>query len=61
MLTARDSSAALCQVFDSIFMDVPMSKVKFDATTEREYILNFKKLQGMSDTGVPVPPHATDE
>ncbi|KAJ9151986.1 Microtubule associated protein [Pleurostoma richardsiae] len=39
------TGAALCQVFDSIFMDVPMSKVKFNVNTEYAYIQNFKVLQ----------------
>jgi hypothetical protein len=37
--------AALCQVYDSIFMDVPMSRVKFNVNTEYAYIQNFKILQ----------------
>ena len=39
------SSAALCQVFDSIYMDLPMSRVKFNANTEYQYVQNFKILQ----------------
>ncbi|GFP52023.1 microtubule integrity protein mal3 [Trichoderma asperellum] len=39
------TGAALCQVFDSIFMDVPMSKVKFNASGDYAYIQNFKVLQ----------------
>ena len=39
------NSAALCQVFDSIYMDLPMSKVKFNATGEYAYVQNFKVLQ----------------
>ncbi|KAI9166583.1 Microtubule integrity protein mal3 [Paramyrothecium foliicola] len=39
------TGAALCQVFDSIYMDVPMSRVKFNATGEYAYIQNFKVLQ----------------
>ncbi|RDA85563.1 hypothetical protein CP532_3316 [Ophiocordyceps camponoti-leonardi (nom. inval.)] len=39
------TGAALCQVFDSIYMDVPMSKVKFDASGDYAYIQNFKVLQ----------------
>lgn len=38
-------SAALCQVFDSIFLDVPMSRVKFNVNSEYAYIQNFKVLQ----------------
>lgn len=37
-------SAALCQVFDSIYGDVPMHKVKFNARTEYDYLNNFKVL-----------------
>jgi RP/EB family microtubule-associated protein len=37
-------SAALCQIYDSIFLDLPMSRVKFNATTEYQYLENFKIL-----------------
>lgn len=47
--------AALCQVYDSIFMDVPMSRVKFNVNTEYAYIQNFKVLQSMS----PLSPRPT--
>ncbi|KAK9418326.1 putative Microtubule associated protein [Seiridium cardinale] len=40
------TGAALCQVFDSIFLDVPMSRVKFNVNSEYAYITNFKVLQG---------------
>ncbi|KAK7740455.1 microtubule integrity protein mal3 [Cytospora paraplurivora] len=39
------TGAALCQVFDSIFRDLPMSRVKFNVNTEYAYIQNFKILQ----------------
>ncbi|CAK7199158.1 microtubule integrity protein mal3 [Sporothrix eucalyptigena] len=39
------TGAALCQVFDSIFLDIPMSRVKFNVNTEYAYIQNFKVLQ----------------
>lgn len=39
------TGAALCQVFDSIFMNLPMSRVKFNANTEYQYVQNFKILQ----------------
>ncbi|KAH6897149.1 EB1-like domain-containing protein [Thelonectria olida] len=39
------TGAALCQVFDSIYMDVPMSKVKFNVNAEYAYVANFKVLQ----------------
>ncbi|KAJ5105849.1 hypothetical protein NUU61_003196 [Penicillium alfredii] len=41
------TGAALCQVFDSIFMDVPMSRVKFNVNTEYAYLQNFKVLQNL--------------
>ncbi|CAI7651899.1 uncharacterized protein N7487_004967 [Penicillium crustosum] len=41
------TGAALCQVFDSIFMDVPMSRVKFNVNTEYAYLQNFKVLQNV--------------
>ncbi|KAI2615231.1 calponin homology domain-containing protein [Hypoxylon sp. NC1633] len=39
------TGAALCQVFDSIFLDVPMSRVKFNVNSEYAYVQNFKVLQ----------------
>ncbi|KAM7191666.1 putative microtubule-associated protein rp eb family member 1 protein [Rhypophila sp. PSN 637] len=39
------TGAALCQVYDSIFLDLPMSRVKFNVNTEYAYIQNFKILQ----------------
>jgi len=39
------TGAALCQLFDSIFLDLPMSRVKFNVNTEYAYIQNFKILQ----------------
>ncbi|CAJ0883869.1 2835_t:CDS:2, partial [Entrophospora sp. SA101] len=41
--------AALCQVFDSIYNDVQMSKTKFNARHEYEYVANFKVLQTAFD------------
>lgn len=40
-----ECSAALCQIFDSIYLDVPMSRVKFNVNTEYAYLQNFKILQ----------------
>ena len=37
-------SAALCQIYDSVFLDLPMARVKFDARTEYAYLENFKIL-----------------
>ena len=44
-LILRSFRAALCQVFDSIYMDIPMSRVKFNVNGEYAYIQNFKVLQ----------------
>lgn len=41
----HDYSAALCQVYDSIYMDIPMHKVKFNVNGEYAYVQNFKVLQ----------------
>ena len=38
-------SAALCVVFDSIFGDLRLEKVKFNANSEWQYTNNFKELQ----------------
>ncbi|RAO64418.1 uncharacterized protein BHQ10_000430 [Talaromyces amestolkiae] len=39
------TGAAFCQIFDSIFMDVTMNRVKFNVNTEYAYLSNFKVLQ----------------
>ncbi|KAL8951413.1 MAG: hypothetical protein Q9222_002604 [Ikaeria aurantiellina] len=39
------TGAALCQIYDSIYQDLPMSRVKFNVNTEYAYIQNFKILQ----------------
>ncbi|KAI1610205.1 calponin homology domain-containing protein [Exophiala viscosa] len=39
------TGAAFCQLYDSIFLDMPMSRVKFNVNTEYAYIQNFKILQ----------------
>ncbi|CAZ82011.1 unnamed protein product [Tuber melanosporum] len=52
------TGAALCQVFDSIFGDVPMQKVKFNVNTEYAYLQNFKILTSVfSSKGIdrPIP------
>ncbi|KAI8639367.1 calponin homology domain-containing protein [Parasitella parasitica] len=37
---------AYCQIFDSIYGDIPLKKkVKFDANAEYQYVANFKVLQ----------------
>ncbi|CDS08345.1 hypothetical protein LRAMOSA02293 [Lichtheimia ramosa] len=43
------TGAAYCQVMDSIFGDVRMSKVKFDTKHEYEYVGNYKVLQHTFD------------
>ena len=45
VLTKMDHSAALCQIFDSIYNDIPMARVKFNVNTEYAYLQNFKILQ----------------
>ncbi|KAG2191679.1 hypothetical protein INT46_008552 [Mucor plumbeus] len=41
------TGAAYCQIFDSIYGDVPVSKVKFEAKLEYEYVGNYKILQNI--------------
>ncbi|ODQ65197.1 hypothetical protein NADFUDRAFT_46930 [Nadsonia fulvescens var. elongata DSM 6958] len=41
------TGAVFCQIFDSIFLDVPMSRVKFNVSSEYQYIQNFKILQSI--------------
>ncbi|KAL1953072.1 hypothetical protein VTO42DRAFT_3634 [Malbranchea cinnamomea] len=41
------TGAAFCQIYDSIYMDVPMHKVKFNVNTEYAYLQNFKILQNV--------------
>ncbi|EJU02968.1 hypothetical protein DACRYDRAFT_21343 [Dacryopinax primogenitus] len=41
------TGAAYCQIMDSIYGDVPMSKVKMNARQEYEYLNNFKVLQNV--------------
>ncbi|KAI0244417.1 microtubule integrity protein mal3 [Massospora cicadina] len=43
------SGAAYCQIVDSIFGDVPLGRVKFDAAHEHEFIANYKILQQSFD------------
>lgn len=37
--------AAYCQIMDSIYGDLPMHRVKFNATAEYEFLTNYKVLQ----------------
>jgi len=39
------TGAAICQIIDSIYLDVPLTKVKMSAKHEYEYVQNFKVLQ----------------
>ncbi|KAK9322764.1 calponin homology domain-containing protein [Lipomyces orientalis] len=41
------TGAPLCQIFDSIYGDVPMTKVKFNVNAEYQFIGNFKVLQSV--------------
>jgi len=41
------TGAAYCQIFDSIYGDVPLSRVKFTAKHEYEFLGNFKVLQNV--------------
>ncbi|KAK9459433.1 calponin homology domain-containing protein [Lipomyces oligophaga] len=41
------TGAPLCQIFDSIYGDVPMNKVKFNVNADYQYIPNFKVLQNV--------------
>ncbi|KAK4521100.1 uncharacterized protein ATC70_013044 [Mucor velutinosus] len=43
------TGAAYCQIMDSVFNDVHMTKVKFDTKHEYEYVSNFKVLQHTFD------------
>ena len=54
-LADPSASAALCQIFDSIYLDVPMSRVKFNVNTEYAYLQNFKILQSTKSTPRPMP------
>ncbi|KAI9751527.1 MAG: hypothetical protein M4579_006021 [Chaenotheca gracillima] len=39
------TGAFLAQVYDSIYMDVPLSRLKWEPKTEYEYLNNFKVVQ----------------
>jgi RP/EB family microtubule-associated protein len=39
------TGAAYCQILDSVYGDIPMSRVKMNAKHEYEYVANFKVLQ----------------
>ncbi|CAH7667718.1 calponin homology domain-containing protein [Phakopsora pachyrhizi] len=41
------SGAAYAQIIDSIYQDVPLSKIKMNANQEYEYLNNFKVLQNI--------------
>ncbi|OBZ81934.1 Microtubule-associated protein RP/EB family member 3 [Choanephora cucurbitarum] len=43
------TGAAYCQIMDSVFNDVGMTKVKFDTKHEYEYVANYKVLQHTFD------------
>ena len=59
-MSSPQHSAALCQVYDSIFLDIPMGRVKFNANTDYAYLENFKILSNAFrkhhiDRPIPVP------
>ncbi|KAI0056388.1 hypothetical protein BV25DRAFT_1832268 [Artomyces pyxidatus] len=41
------TGAAYCQILDSIYLDVPMARVKMNAKHEYEFIANFKVMQNV--------------
>jgi len=41
------TGAAYCQILDSIYGDIPMNRVKFNAKHEYEFIANFKVMQNV--------------
>ncbi|KAF8633767.1 hypothetical protein AX15_001273 [Amanita polypyramis BW_CC] len=41
------TGAAYCQVLDSIYGDLPMTRIKFNAKHEYEFIANFKVMQNV--------------
>jgi len=41
------TGAAYCQIFDSIYGDIPMTRVKMNAKHEYEFVANFKVLQNV--------------
>ncbi|EME88126.1 uncharacterized protein MYCFIDRAFT_201409 [Pseudocercospora fijiensis CIRAD86] len=41
------TGAALVQIYDSIFLDAPLSRIKFDAKSEYAYLENFKILSNL--------------
>lgn len=41
------TGAVYCQLMDSIHLDVPMNKVRFDVNSEYQYLNNFKVLQSL--------------
>ncbi|KAA1472292.1 hypothetical protein DENSPDRAFT_838515 [Dentipellis sp. KUC8613] len=44
------TGAAYCQILDSIYGDVPMTRVKMNAKHEYEFIANFKVMQNIFKT-----------
>ncbi|KAH9059889.1 calponin homology domain-containing protein [Lactarius vividus] len=41
------TGAAYCQILDSIYLDIPMTRVKMNARHEYEFIANFKVMQNV--------------
>lgn len=44
------TGAAYCQILDSIYLDIPMTRVKMNARHEYEFIANFKVMQNVFKT-----------
>ncbi|TFY64884.1 hypothetical protein EVG20_g5791 [Dentipellis fragilis] len=44
------TGAAYCQILDSVYGDVPMTRVKMNAKHEYEFIANFKVMQNIFKT-----------
>jgi len=41
------TGAAYCQILDSVYLDIPMTRVKMNAKHEYEFIANFKVMQNV--------------
>ncbi|KAJ9059592.1 microtubule integrity protein mal3 [Entomophthora muscae] len=48
-LEEAGTGAAYCQILDSVYGDIPLTRVRFNATLEHEFITNYKILQQCFD------------